>query len=1524
VAGAGTSAAVTTTYTLDGQGQAVAVADGLGHTSRSSYDADHDMTTSADANGNVTTNKYQYIGPNGAVGQLVEEDQPAIQPYSPQNGVLVSPVITHTYDPSTHDLRATGQPEGGVTKYAYDGHHGVVATTEQTTQNTCATTCATTWRGTMSTYDAYGQVTSTTDGRGVSVDANGNATLVDPGGQYTSRTNYDAQGDQTSSSTPPITTTLNGLTTTAPVSGVTAYDADGNPTLQVDANGAQTTTTYDHLGRPIATGRPAVALWDGSTPATRVTTATVDDSAQGAGQDQFSYAGNWGHCANCGPSLYGRSNSWDGTANDAVTLAFSGTAVALYGVKDTNNGIAAVSLDGGAETTVDLYASARTYTVVIWSAGGLAAGRHSLKLRVTGSKNASSSGYLVGPDRADIGVPSAPAGTTTYDAVGNAVSSTDANGATTTSDYDPLGRLVAQTNPVGGAMRMTYTADELTAQSDPQGNVTAYGYDVAGRPVQMTNPVTGTVQSAYDAAGNTTAMTTTDRTNGNVAVTLETMGYDALDRAITSTVVTDTANVAGSALTTLTRYDQDGNVAQTVQPNGDVVYNVYDAADQLTTVEIDSVPLSTKGAAATHAAYEVYSYDAAGNVTSFTDADNRTMATSYDGDNRVVRSVSTSTDQSGTTVVTTTNSDNPNGDTLGTTTATQKPDGAVETHTSAGAYDAAGNATSASDDGARTSYGYDAAGQQRSETGGDGLTAALGYDPAGRVTAVTDTTGGAGPYVTGYTYNANSLPLTVLYPNGTRASLGYDANSALTSLTASGPAQTPATTTLQSGYGYGYNAAGWIVSSATLSGTDTLTHDAAGRLTDECGPQMVTPTHCDHWTYDRNGNLLTAVGDSGATDVYTYTVAGTPGGQINAQVAGGSSDSPPTATIRLAYDQNGDTTSISNAVGQTANPTDPGYIKYARNESFAYDALQRPITVTRLDSTRVNGQTIVTPLTATLQYNADGLRADYRLTPDPRTGKTAVDTRFAYRAAGELASATTTDMTGTLLYKNTFVYGPSGEPLELIRTDPTGTSRYWYALDGLGSVVALTDSSGKVVDRYAYDSWGEETSNDATDETVPQQLRYRGYYYDEKLTYYWTTTRYYDPEGMRYLQPDPSDLDGVRTYAYAGDDPVDIADPAGLDGLSDFVNAVKAGPQCPRGTHLSGGVLCLDNVPNTAYAHAITHFLVGNTVETLEDPHASVGDKAIALIGVLSYAGGGEGRLLKLVPFAQVKPGPLAAFFREAVQAARRQLPAAVYARAVQVIKQGRTAIGRALGGCTCFAAGTGVATPGGDQAIQTLQVGQPVLAEDPTTGVVAPEMVQAVIDDGMKPLMAVDLSDGEAITVTADHPFYVDKGALLGKAGWLHAGDLWPGDRLRTAGGTDAAVVGLRRDVGYAEVYTLTVAHDHTFFVGAARMLVHNASAAACDAIFNGIRDGQQLPTDQALQLAIDYLGPGYREVGQGTGRYISADGLRQVRIGEGDITGAHGGGPHINLERYSPDPRRPGRLTIRKPDNKHIYLLP
>jgi hypothetical protein len=75
---------------------------------------------------------------------------------------------------------------------------------------------------------------------------------------------------------------------------------------------------------------------------------------------------------------------------------------------------------------------------------------------------------------------------------------------------------------------------------------------------------------------------------------------------------------------------------------------------------------------------------------------------------------------------------------------------------------------------------------------------------------------------------------------------------------------------------------------------------------------------------------------------------------------------------------------------------------------------------------------------------------------------------------------------------------------------------------------------------------------------------------------------------------------------------------------------------------------------------------------------------------------------------------------------------------------------------------------------------------------------------------------------------------------------------------------------------------------------------------------------TNQALDAADDFLGPGYKDLGNG--RFVSADGTRQVRMGNSDILGQHGGGPHMNFETLSPNPAKPGKMMI--VEKMHIYL--
>ncbi len=718
----------------------------------------------------------------------------------------------------------------------------------------------------------------------------------------------------------------------------------------------------------------------------------------------------------------------------------------------------------------------------------------------------------------------APTSSTRYDGDGHAVSTTDANGHTATTAYDPLGRAVVQTNPISGTSIMTYTATELQQQRDAQGNVTAYAYDNAGRPVTVSSPMTGTVQFQYDAAGNTVAVTTTDAAVGGAVMILESLGYDALKRVSSANVVSGSVT-----LTVRTAYTRAGQVAQTQAPNGDTTTTSYDLADEaLSTTLLSNGTTTTEG---------TYSYDGAGNQATRTDTDGRTVTTVYDPDNRVTQTTATG---GGTVTVATTMGYDPDGNTVAETAQTtdSAPGGQVQVSTHAATYDAGDRVATETDNGLTTVYGYDAQGQQRVATVQDGQTAiATALDAEGRVTSISEGAGNAGPYVSSFTYNTNDQLQAFTLPGGVRESVQYDPNSQVVGVTALGPNTNGMFTTLSSQYRYTYDAANRVNSTTTLSGTDALAYDGPGRLTSETqqtGHQIIATGGKYAWTYDGNGNILTAIDDTGATDVYTYSTT------IRDELTQmGATDNPVTKTNAYSYDGRGDVTSIAN--------TAPSSDKNALSQHLSYDSQGRVTQVTYLDHNNGN-----TTTTITIAYNADGQRADYTYTP---WGQPPLDTQFQYRN-GQLAEqrviSDTTANGPVVIYTNTYLYGPQGEPLELLHAQPGQTvARYWYTLDGQGSVVALTDANGSVVDRYAYDSWGESTSDDRTNEHVPQQLRYKAQYYDEKLTWYWLGGRYYDPETERYLQPDTNStasladigslLDasvGARSFAYGNNNPL--------------------------------------------------------------------------------------------------------------------------------------------------------------------------------------------------------------------------------------------------------------------------------------------------------------------------------------------------------------------------------------------------
>ena len=133
-----------------------------------------------------------------------------------------------------------------------------------------------------------------------------------------------------------------------------------------------------------------------------------------------------------------------------------------------------------------------------------------------------------------------------------------------------------------------------------------------------------------------------------------------------------------------------------------------------------------------------------------------------------------------------------------------------------------------------------------------------------------------------------------------------------------------------------------------------------------------------------------------------------------------------------------------------------------------------------------------------------------------------------------------------------------------------------------------------------------------------------------------------------------------------------------------------------------------------------------------------------------------------------------------------------------------------------CFAAGTPVATMDGPRAIESIRVGDRVLAQDITTGTLAFQPVVAIHLSRPSPTFRIAV-DAETIVATGIHRFW-----KAGK-GWTMARDLKPGDLLRVIGGV-ASVRSIEPDATQP-VYNLDVAESRDFFVGSKGLLVHDFS---------------------------------------------------------------------------------------------------
>jgi RHS repeat-associated protein len=346
------------------------------------------------------------------------------------------------------------------------------------------------------------------------------------------------------------------------------------------------------------------------------------------------------------------------------------------------------------------------------------------------------------------------------------------------------------------------------------------------------------------------------------------------------------------------------------------------------------------------------------------------------------------------------------------------------------------------------------------------------------------------------------------YLNGTRLSVDYDASRRVTSYSS----ENTISSTLVAGFEYAYNNEDFkLYEKRTYENKgDAYLNDSIYRLVGvKYGVTNLAPaiSYTSYTSYDNEetfaldgvGNRTQVVSGSQTTN---YTV-----NALNqyTQISGTS----------LTYDYNG-------------NLTGDGTYTYA------YDYANRLMEV------KSGGTTI-----ASYKYDALGRRIEKVTTNG--TIRFVLDKD---RVIGEY------DESDVLLAEYTFGNGidevlQMSVPITSAQHPITGT--YYYHENTLGSIYAVTDNSGNVVERYTYGSYGLPSFFDGLGTPISNSLISNNYLFtgrelDTETGLYYYRARYFSPELGRFLSRDPIGYaGGVNLYSYCGNNPVDYTDPMGLE-----------------------------------------------------------------------------------------------------------------------------------------------------------------------------------------------------------------------------------------------------------------------------------------------------------------------------------------------------------------------------------------
>ena len=742
-------------------------------------------------------------------------------------------------------------------------------------------------------------------------------------------------------------------------------------------------------------------------------------------------------------------------------------------------------------------------------------------------------------------------GLRSYDAgSGQVLSSTDANGLTTTASYDGFGRLLTQRNPDGSQQVSEYKNCGSSCLLNERFRVTTVAQ---GAPWQRVH---------YDSLGRKLREAKQGFAGGDVYVDRQ---YDAFGR---QTKVTQPYSAGSGQLVSLYSYDDLDRVRQVQAPSGAVISTTYASRIGGGNTLSKARQFNREGQSQTQ--LEVREHDAAGRLVLSTNAANSAEAVSidyqYDGAGNLLRSEVNNDPRTAITMTY---------DLAGNRITQRDPNSGLMSYS----YDALGRVREVAAPGVRTLQSYDALGRltARQEYQGTQQVDAATWTYDAGTKAIGKLTGlfkADGSFVQGYVYDSQGR----LQARGTDINVAGVSKSYTTNYTYDAFSR-PLKTTWASGFGLlqRYNAQGYLIGESSLDGSQSYrsieTQNARGQNTRvSYGNGVVSDYRYD----DANGGLKELDSSNGAGVLQQLRYSYDPIGLLTSredQRGGYREHFDYDALQRLSASQRqlGSSSQVDSyaydALGNLLHTPQIGAVNYAQYDAAtqasctALGAVAQPGPHAALQSSQgaycydARGNQIAGP-NRSISYSVDnkplvithnGQTSEFRYDPDHKRFYQSTAARSTYYLdEGQFEEVSE----GGQTKQNTYASGY----LQHQKNLSNGTSTLKYKLnDQLGSVDVVLDAQGKVLERLAYAPFGGRRGANWSNTVAPMKESRRGFTGHEHLEeskLIHMNGRVYDPSLGRFLSADIVYQDATNAqmfnrYAYGFNSPFSGTDPTG-------------------------------------------------------------------------------------------------------------------------------------------------------------------------------------------------------------------------------------------------------------------------------------------------------------------------------------------------------------------------------------------